>query len=182
MARMLYIHGFASCGIGRKSTALRNYFGDDIVVSPDLPYAPDEVVSLLEDTIRSNDVSLLVGSSLGGFYATVLAERFALQAVLINPSVHPYETLASYAGENHRFCDNALFEWKSEYLDGLRRLFVEPRNGDYLVLLQSGDEVLDYRIARRRYEKHRVVVEYGGNHRFENIEDYMCMIARFWRR
>jgi predicted esterase YcpF (UPF0227 family) len=182
MKKLLYIHGFGSCGTGNKSTALRNYFGDEVLIAPDLPYNPDEAVALLEDTIRSSGVSLLVGSSLGGFYATFLAERFGLQAVLINPSVHPYETLASYVGINRRFCDDAPFEWKSEYLDTLRRLVVAPRKGDYLVLLQSGDEVLDYRIARRYYEKHRVVVEYGGNHRFENIEDYLCMIARFWRK
>jgi len=176
---VLYIHGFASCGMGNKSAALRRYFGETSVFSPDLPADPEAAIALLEDSIRSVPDLLLVGSSLGGFYATVLAERHGLDAVVINPSVRPYDTLRPYVGTNRRFCDNRPFAWKADDLDKLKSMRREPKNGRYLVLLQTGDEVLDYRVALDYYKTSRVVVEYGGNHRFENLEDYICMIERF---
>jgi predicted esterase YcpF (UPF0227 family) len=175
---ILYIHGFASCGWGNKSKALRDYFQE--VLAPDLPPRPKEALKLLEDIIKNRPVDLLVGSSLGGFYATYLGQKYALKGVLINPSVRPYETLKAYIGQNERFCDGRQFEWKEEYIKELLELDTHNlRKNLFLVLLQTGDEVLDYRVALKKYENQRRVVEYGGNHRFENIEDYLCMIKNF---
>jgi predicted esterase YcpF (UPF0227 family) len=179
MSRVLYIHGFGSCGKGQKSTALTNYFGQGSVDAPDLPPSPDDAVSLLEGMIRENCYTLIVGSSLGGYYATWLAEKYALSAVLVNPSTEPYKTLAPYVGWQKRFCDGALFEFKPDYLQQLESMRSSPLKGRYLVLLQSQDEVLDYRKAHTLYQNHRVIVEYGGNHRFENMEDYLSMIGNF---
>jgi predicted esterase YcpF (UPF0227 family) len=177
---ILYIHGFASCGWGQKSRALEDYFGD--VEAPDLPPAPKDAVALLERRVGKGDVDLLVGSSLGGYYATYLGHKYGIKGVLINPSTRPYETLKAYVGVNERFCDGAPFEWKREYIVQLLDLDVRSlRKNLFLVLLQSGDEVLDYRVALKKYADQRRVVEYGGNHRFENIRDYLCMIAN-WRR
>ncbi len=175
---ILYIHGFKSCGRGNKSEVLRRYFGD--VYAPDLPYSPAKAMSFLEKTIEEKDIDLLVGSSLGGFYATYLAQKFCIKAVLINPSVHPYETLKPFIGEQERFCDKEKFLWKAEYLQELLRFDTSNlRKRLFLVLLQTGDEVLDYRVALKKYANQRRIVEYGGNHRFENIEDYLCMIENF---
>jgi len=179
MSGLLYIHGFASCGRGQKSTALTDYFGQESVDAPDLPPSPTDAISLLEQMIQRNHYDLLVGSSLGGYYATWLAEKFGLKAVLINPSTLPYKTLAPYVGWQERFCDGEIFEFKTVYLEQLKLFQTLPQKGQYLVLLQSEDEVLDYHKAKTFYHDHRVIVEYGGNHRFENIEDYLSMIGNF---
>jgi predicted esterase YcpF (UPF0227 family) len=147
MSRLLYIHGFASCGKGQKSTALTDFFGRENVDAPDLPPSPIDAVALLETELSKGCYSLLVGSSLGGYYAAWLAEKYALKAVLINPSTEPYETLRPYVGWQKRFCDGEVFEFKEVYLRQLRELGIIPQKGVYLVLLQSGDEVLDYRKA-----------------------------------
>ena len=181
MSKILYLHGFASCGKGNKSKALIEYFGEEEICSPNLPYAPAKAIEYLYDLIQTENIKLLIGSSLGGFYATYFAEKFGLSAILLNPSVMPWKTLASYVGWQKRFCDGEAFEFKEGYLRELEDLRAVPQNGNYLVLLQSEDEILDYRIAKEYYSDHRVIVEYGGNHRFENIMDYLSMIERFRR-
>lgn len=179
MSNVLYLHGFASCGKGHKSTTLKAYFGSEAVDAPDLPSSPLEAIRVLETQLHQQTDTLLVGSSLGGFYATYLAEKYGHKAVLVNPSTEPWNTLSSYVGWQKRFCDHQMFEFKSEYLAELKSLQVVPKEGKYLVLLQSGDEVLDYTKAQSLYNAHRIIVEMGGNHRFENIDDYLSMIENF---
>lgn len=176
---MLYLHGFASCGEGNKSRILKKYFLDETFFAPNLPYSPFDAIEALEKLIQTEQIDILIGSSLGGFYATYLAEKYHLKAILLNPSTEPWQTLSSYIGWQKRFCDDESFEFKEIYLTELKRLSARPENGTYLVLLQSDDEVLDYTKALSLYNKQKVVVEYGGNHRFENINDYLCMIDNF---
>jgi len=177
--RILYLHGFASCGEGNKSSELKKYFGKKNVLSPDLSPSPLDTIMMIEGLLKSEDIDLIIGSSLGGFYATYLAEKCQMNAILLNPSTEPWKTLAPYVGWQKRFCDEEVFEFKTVYLEQLKTMEVAPRRGKYLVLLQSEDEVLDYTKAQSLYNKHKVIVEYGGNHRFENIHDYMSMIENF---
>ncbi|MEA2047479.1 MAG: YqiA/YcfP family alpha/beta fold hydrolase [Campylobacterota bacterium] len=179
MAKILYIHGFASCGEGNKSLTLQSYFGQEDVLTIDLPPSPKDAIEKLEALIDSFKVELLIGSSLGGFYATYLAEKYQLKSVLVNPSTQPWETLSPYVGWQKRYCDEEVFEFKARYLEDLKTLQTIPKRGKYLVLLQSEDEVLDYAKAQSFYNEHKIIVEYGGNHRFENIDDYLSMIANF---
>jgi len=179
MSKILYLHGFASCGEGNKSTALKAHFGDNTIDAPDLKPSPLETIAMLESLLKTSEYTLIIGSSLGGFYATYLAEKYKIKAVLLNPSTQPWETLASYVGWQKRFCDDKMFEFKSTYIEELKNLLTIPLRGDYLLLLQSEDEVLDYTKAQSLYNKHKVIVEYGGNHRFENIDAYMSMIEKF---
>jgi len=179
MKKILYIHGFQSCGEGQKSSALKAYFGADYILAPNLPYAPLEAIAFLKRLIEKEKITLLVGSSLGGFYATHLAEYFKMSAVLINPATIPFITLERHLGWKERFCDGDKFEVTAKYLEQLKRLKVEPKVGNYLVLLQSDDELLNYKDAQELYVNQRIILEYGGNHRFENIEDYFSMIERF---
>ncbi|WP_309497721.1 YqiA/YcfP family alpha/beta fold hydrolase [Sulfurovum sp.] len=179
MSKILYLHGFGSCGEGNKSSELKKYFGENNVLSPDLLPSPLDAIGMIEGLLKSENINLIIGSSLGGFYATYLAEKYQMRAVLLNPSTQPWETLAPYVGWQKRFCDEEVFEFKTVYLNQLQTLEVMPENGNYLVLLQSEDEVLDYTKAQSLYNKHKVIVEYGGNHRFENIHDYMSMIENF---
>ncbi len=178
---ILYIHGFASCGDSSKSRLLKAHFGSDNLLAPDLPVAPDAAMDLLRDLIRTRSVSLLIGSSLGGFYATALADEFGLEAVLVNPSCHPYRTLAPYVGTNTCWCSGEPFEWERAYLLQLARIAERMRlpESNLLVLLQTGDEVLDWRVAAEVYREYEVVVEEGGNHRFENLWEYVERIRAF---
>lgn len=179
MLKILYLHGFASCGKGNKSLALQAYFGTENVTAIDLPPSPIDAVVRMEEILEASHFDLLIGSSLGGFYATYLAEKYQMKAVLVNPSTQPWETLASYVGWQKRFCDEEVFEFKTIYLEQLKTLQSIPQKGEYLVLLQSEDEVLDYTKAQSLYNTHKVIVEYAGNHRFENIDDYLSMIENF---
>jgi predicted esterase YcpF (UPF0227 family) len=179
MPKVLYLHGFASCGEGNKSTVLTHFFGKESVFVPNLPFAPLDAIAFLEALLVSSSYELLIGSSLGGFYATYLAEKYGLKAVLLNPSTQPWLTLAPYVGWQKRFCDEQIFEFKAVYLEQLKMLQTPPQNGSYLLLLQSEDEVLDYTKAQIFYNAQRVIVEYGGNHRFENLDDYLLMIENF---
>lgn len=179
MAKILFLHGFGSCGEGNKSTDLKRYFGTINVLSPNLPYAPQDAIAFIESLLKDEKIDTIIGSSLGGFYATYFAEKYAMKAILLNPSTQPWDTLSEYVGWQNRFCDEEVFEFKSIYLEQLLTLEVDVKNGSYLVLLQSDDEVLDYTKAQSLYNKHKVIVEHGGNHRFENIDAYMSMIEKF---
>jgi len=179
MAKILFLHGFSSCGEGNKSTALKAYFGAENIIANNLSYAPLDAITELEHLLKSENIDLLIGSSLGGFYATYLAEKFALKAVLLNPSTQPWQTLAPHVGWQKRFCDDEVFEFKESYVKAFKTLEVKPTKGSYLVLLQSEDELLDYTKAQSLYNTHKIIVEYGGNHRFENIDAYMSMIEKF---
>ncbi|MHC3995476.1 YqiA/YcfP family alpha/beta fold hydrolase [Thiomicrolovo sp. ZZH C-3] len=180
---ILYLHGFASCGDSTKTRLLKAYFGEAEVMAPDLPVAPAEALAFLRRLITQHDITLLIGSSLGGFYATALSSEFDLAAVLINPSVHPYRTLAPYVGTNTFWCSGEPFEWTNEYLLQLARIAEMMQLSDtrLLVLLQTGDELLDYRVAEAVYAGYEVVVEAGGNHRFENLGEYLERIEAFYR-
>ena len=179
MSKILYIHGFASCGRGNKSLLLKSHFGAENVIAPDLPPSPMDAIALIEGILETTPVDLLIGSSLGGYYATHLAEKYRMKAILINPSTQPWETLAAYTGWQKRFCDEEVFEFKAVYLEQLKLLQTDPQMGRYLLLLQSEDEVLDYTKAQSLYNKHKIIVEYGGNHRFENLDEYISMIEKF---
>lgn len=176
---ILFLHGFASCGSGNKSLLLRQWFGADQLLAPDLPADPLAAIELAGQLIAEHPVDLLVGSSLGGYYATWLASRHLLPALLINPSTRPYETLSGYIGRQRWWCRDESFDWSDQHLQDLRRFRIACPGGRYLVLLQSGDEVLDYRLARDYYANQRVIIEQGGNHRFENLSDYRSMIEAF---
>lgn len=175
---ILYIHGFASCGIGQKSRLLRDYFGRDRVLAPDLPDQPLAAAACLEGLLERHDIRLLIGSSLGAYFATWLNRRRSLPAVLINPAIAPSLLLEDYLG-THEGCQGRPIEVTPGTLAELRGLHRPVLRDDerYLVLLQTGDEVLDYRHAAAFYAGKDVIIEPGGNHRFETLSDHLPRIA-----
>ena len=178
---IIYIHGFASCGQGDKANLLKQHFSDRLVLSPDLPVEPRVALQQLQALIDQHGVSLLVGSSLGGYYADVLNTRQNIPSVLINPATRPFEALSQAVGQQTNWCTGKPFEWKVDYLQQLKKMYRPTLRKDerYLVLLQSDDDLLDYRLARDRYADYEVVVGQGGGHRLENLLDYLPMIDRF---
>ena len=99
--------------------------------------------------------------------------------MLINPSVKPYKTTKKYLGTNTK-SNGEEFEWKKKHLDRLAEFKVEkPNQNNYLLFLQNGDDVLDYRVALDFYKGCRMVVEEGGNHRFKGLDRYFDEITSF---
>jgi len=179
---ILYLHGFASCGISTKTRLLKDYFGEQNVLAPDLPVDPHEAIDFIRRQIFDHDIDLIIGSSLGGFYATYFVEQYGIKTVLINPSTQPFITLAPYVGTNHFWCSGEPFEFTRDNLNALFEYAVgrlkDPKR--YLVLLQKGDEVLDYTKAVQKYEGAALSVQEGGNHRFENLDEYLEIIEGFY--
>jgi predicted esterase YcpF (UPF0227 family) len=178
---ILYLHGFGSCGNSTKTKLLKEYFGEKEVLSPDLPINPVDAIHFIKKYIIEHDIDLLIGSSLGGFYASYFVELLEMRAVLINPSTQPFITLAPYVGTNDYWCKDETFEFTREQLKSLFEFSIgvpkQPTN--YLVLLQKGDELLDYTKAQDKYEGATLSVQEGGNHRFENLINYLVQIKGF---
>jgi predicted esterase YcpF (UPF0227 family) len=184
---ILYIHGFASSGLGTKARQVRDYFAPG-VLAPSLPYIPELAVDTLSQLIESlqscGTPPGLVGSSLGGTYALWLSEKYGLPAVLINPSVRPWETLAAHTGTGTSYYDGARFEWTPAHVESLKKYRVPSlsRPERILLMLQTGDEVLDYGIALETLPGAETIVEEGGDHTFAGFERHLPGIGEFFRR
>lgn len=170
---IIYIHGFGSSGYGGKSTLMREYFrsmGKDFI-APSLSYIPDLAIATLEELIESYDENIsLVGSSLGGYYSIYLAQKYNLKAVLINPSIKPFVTLEKCLGYAPSFFDDSSFEWKKSHLNMLEKYDISPLTQEnFLLLLQKGDETLDYREATEKFAAATLIIEEGGSHSFDGI-------------
>lgn len=180
---IIYIHGFASSGLGGKAKLLKEEFKEEIVL-PSLSYVPLLAINTLEQLIETylnlkQEVSL-IASSLGGYYAIYLANKYNLKAVLINPAIKPFKTIDKI-GFCTNYYDYSSFEVKQEHIDFLKQLNVKNiKEENLLLLLQKGDETLDYKEALEFLPKARLYVEEGGNHSFTNIEKYFLKIKDFF--
>ncbi|MEW5769113.1 MAG: YqiA/YcfP family alpha/beta fold hydrolase [Pseudomonadota bacterium] len=183
---LIYIHGFNSSSQSGKAREMAVWMAarglGEAYVCPDLPDRPAQAIALLEDLIaRSQGRAKLVGSSLGGFYATYLAERHDLKAVLVNPCVGCHEKLREYVGQPQKnWHTGQEYLFGAAHLADLQPLAVAPaRRDNYLLLVETGDEVLDYREAVAFYGGARQVVLEGGDHGFTRFADYLPAILEF---
>lgn len=180
---ILYIHGFGSSGHDGKASLFREYFEEE-VIAPSLSYVPNLVIDTLEQIIEmlleKGETVGLVGSSLGGYYSIYLATKYNLKAVLINPAIHPYKTLDKI-GMAMNYYDGTSFEVTAEHINALKALDIEnvPNQENFITLLQTDDEILDYNEAVEKLPDSELVIEEGGNHSFENIESYFRKIGAF---
>jgi predicted esterase YcpF (UPF0227 family) len=185
--RVIYLHGFNSSPASQKARLFTDYcqaWGVRDVVVPALSHDPARALQTIEDCMgeRAEDVMLLVGSSLGGYYATYLAERHGLKAALINPAVAPCEHLPSeIIGMHRNQYTHEEYEFTLEHIAFLRTLNVEKIRDPsrYLLLVQTGDRTLDYRLAVKLYAGCEQVVQDGGSHSFENFPVVLPRILRF---
>jgi len=180
---IIYIHGFGSSGLGGKSSQFREYFKNKRIpfIAPSLSYVPELAVATLEELIGTYDEVTLMGSSLGGFYAMYLAEKFGLKAVLINPAMNSSRTLKRVLSPKaHNYYDESSFEWNASHIEMLEKFVVdEVTDSNYFMLLQKGDDVLDYKEALAKIPKAKVILEEGGSHPFDGIERYFSKIEAF---
>lgn len=195
----LYIHGFNSSSLSHKTQVLKHWLelqgrGSEWCC-PDLPHRPFEAVELLSSLIESNietrnestnqKMSVkrlkLVGSSLGGFYANVLAAKYDLKAVVINPAIYPGELLKSELGMQTMWYSQDSYEFTQTHLNELNDLQIKtPRNPDNIFLMQErGDEVLDWKVAVEFYKDCHQLIFRGGDHGFTRFEDVLELIDRF---
>lgn len=184
--RLIYLHGFNSSPASHKARLLRAYMEErgfgHLFSCPMLPHRPQEAVRIIELEIARAAPArpTLVGSSLGGFYATWAAEKHDLRAVLIQPAVRPYVGLEAFLGPQRNLHSGEPYVLTREHLEGWRALAVERVNPErYLLLLETGDEVLDWREAAGKYEGARMVVRDGGDHTLASFPEHLARILAF---
>ena len=180
---ILYLHGFRSSPqswkarlLGEAMTArgLGRHFH-----CPELCHDPRQAIAQAEAVIAQGPCTL-VGSSLGGYYATWLAEKHGLPAILINPAVAAPLSLEAYLGPQENLYSGEIFEFTRDHIAALQQLAVAavtPQH--YWLLVEAGDEVLDYREAVCRYAGARQTVLPGGDHSFTRFPDFIPQIIEF---
>jgi hypothetical protein len=186
--QLLYLHGFNSSPQSHKARVTAQWFArnhpDVVFQCPTLSLYPEEAGATLErvvDDIGSPSL-LVLGSSMGGFYATWVAARCRCPAVLINPAVRPWQGREYLLGEQTNYHTGETHWFEQRDIDAFARFDVNPlpQPGRFLVLLQTGDEVLDYRLAADKYRDCELVVEEGGDHAFQGYERHLPKIHQFW--
>lgn len=186
---LLYIHGFNSSPFSDKAVMTAKYMARHhpsvAFHQPQLPNTPKAAMVLLTDyveaAIDAKEPLAYIGSSLGGYFASYLAETYGGRAVLVNPAVKPFELLDEFMGpqfnpytEQHYL---VLPEHKSEVAEFNTAVIRNPDR--FLVLLQTGDEVLDYREAVNKYHHCQLRVEAGGDHSFVGYESHLQTVSQF---
>jgi predicted esterase YcpF (UPF0227 family) len=182
---ILYLHGFTSGPQSHKAQALGTRMTArglaNAFLCPQLPASPALAVKLAESIIAARPVTTLVGSSLGGYYATWLAERHNLKAVLVNPAVVAHISLERYIGQQRWLYTGEAFEFTRAHIAELRALEMPilQRPDRFWLLVEEGDETLDYRHAVVRYAGSSKTVLPGGDHSFTRWNDYLDPIIEF---
>lgn len=186
--QLLYLHGFRSSPRSFKAQRMGAWIAAHRPEvqwwCPQLPPSPREAMQQVFDGIREwpPESMAVVGSSLGGFYASVVAERTGCRAVVLNPAVDPARDLARYIGEQTHFHDPAeAFYFEAAYIDELRVLAppVLTRPERYFAVIAKGDEVLDWREMRARFERARIKLLEGGDHALSDFDDHLGDLLSF---
>jgi predicted esterase YcpF (UPF0227 family) len=184
---LLYLHGFRSSPQSAKAKQMAAWMKLHAPRAtwwcPQLPPSPAEALALLDQGVagwpRHN--MAVVGSSLGGFYATVLGERLGCPAVLLNPAVDPARDLARHIGETTQWHDDAPFFFRPEFVDELRAMtpgeLACPSR--YFAVIATGDEVLDWHEMSQRYRGAHLRIVEGSNHGLTDFEQHLPHVLHF---
>ena len=182
---ILYLHGFRSSPASVKAQQLlaamaARGFADQ-VACPALSHVPAVAIAQAESLIAASATPVtLIGSSLGGFYATWLAEKHDLRAALVNPAVLTDLPPEDFIGPHSNLYTGEIFEFTHAHVEQLRGLdALEPTPARYLLLLEQGDEVLDWRQAALRYAGAEQIVLPGGDHGFTRFAEYLPRLLAF---
>ncbi|MGP0173232.1 YqiA/YcfP family alpha/beta fold hydrolase [Pseudomonas sp. NCHU5208] len=184
-ASILYIHGLnsspASLKASQLSRAMAHLQLSEQLRVPALHHHPRQAMAQLEALVAELGAPLLVGSSLGGYYATYLAERHGLKALLINPAVRPHLRFDGYLGPQRNFYSDESWELSEDHIHALAELEVAPPQDTrrYQVWLQTADETLDYRDAERYYRACALRIQAGGDHGFQGFSERLPALFAF---
>jgi predicted esterase YcpF (UPF0227 family) len=185
---LLYLHGFRSSPRSFKAERLAAWLAQHrpgvTWWCPQLPPSPREAMAMVDERTAGwpRDTRAVVGSSLGGYYASVVAERHGGRCVVINPAVDPARDLARYVGELTAFHDpSQRFEFRAEYLDELRAMrpaaLTHPERT--LAIIAKGDEVLDWREMSARHAGARLRLIEGSDHALSDFDDHLPALLEF---
>ncbi|HEX3062347.1 MAG TPA: YqiA/YcfP family alpha/beta fold hydrolase [Usitatibacter sp.] len=181
MKTIVYLHGFISSPRSKKAVMLGDYLrnvatGVDYVV-PEMHHRPSRALADAAAACERVPVAdlTLVGSSLGGFYATVLAERMGCRAALLNPAVRPHAHFHKHLGPQKNMYTGEEFTLTQQHVDELKAM--QPaaitRPGRYWLFVETGDEVLDYREAVDFYADALQTVVRGGDHTLASFPEHV---------
>ena len=185
---LLYLHGFRSSPKSFKAQRLQAWLAEHHRSvhwwCPQLPPSPREAMALVREGTAGwpAATSAVLGSSLGGFYATVVAEATGWPAVLMNPAVDPARDLAAYIGELSAFhAPEERFFFRAEYIDELRAMTPGQisRPERYYAIIAKGDEVLDWREMTARYPGVNLRLLEGSDHALSDFDDHLPHILKF---
>jgi predicted esterase YcpF (UPF0227 family) len=184
---IVYLHGFRSSPLSFKARLLAERMAAlgraDQFLCPQLPASPRAAIALVQGMIGAVDHAQLslIGSSLGGCYATWLAEQTGCRAVLLNPAVRPARDLATQVGTMQAYHSDEPFEFRPEYVDELKALQVEritePQR--YLLVAATGDEVLDWREMVDHYPGAQHCIIQGSDHGISEFADHLDPVLAF---
>lgn len=179
---ILYLHGFRSSPHSFKAQLLARRMEElghgAEYLCPQLPVSPAQAIAMAQGLVRNIDPAQLTlfGSSLGGYYATYLAEHLGCRAVMLNPAMRAFEKLVGYVGPQTMYHDaGESFEFKHEYLDELRAMHVPAitRPQRYFLIAATGDELLDWREMAGNFPGARHKVIEGSDHGLSDFAGYM---------
>ncbi len=182
----LYIHGFLSSSQSAKAQQLKQWLQQqgraDEWLCPDLSPNPEKAIQQLRELIQNCLQPVkLVGSSLGGFYATILSEEFNLKAVLINPAVKPHLLLKEKIGIHKAWHCNKHISFTKQDVNALEQMNIQqiqnPNN--FLLMIEKDDETLDSQLALELYKDCNQVIFNGGNHSFSRFKQVLYLIDEF---
>lgn len=184
---ILYLHGFRSSPLSFKTSLLArqmNALGrGDEYMCPQLPASPRAAIELamsIATSVAPQDLCL-IGSSLGGYYATWMAEKIGCRAVLLNPAVHAARDLLTQVGVKTQYHTNQPFEFKAEYIAELEALSVSTitQAQRYFLIAAKGDELLDWREMVAHFPQARQHVIEGSDHGLSDFADYADQVLTF---
>ena len=185
---LLYLHGFRSSPASFKARVMADWLAErrpDVHWwCPQLPPSPAAAWALIAQGIADwpQDQMAVAGSSLGGFYATAVAEAVGCRALLLNPAVAPARDLATQVGEQTQFHTPAeRFCFRPDYIAELQALTVPTitRPERYSALIAKGDELLDWREMVARYAGARIRLLEGSDHGLSDFKDHLPFVQEF---
>ena len=184
---IVYLHGFRSSPKSAKARIVDRRMAQlgrsAELICPQLPASPKAAMALIHtliDRYPAHELAV-IGSSLGGYYATWLAEKIGCRAVLLNPAIVPLKDLDAHVGVSTAYHSSEPFEFRREYIDELRALAVrqitQPER--YFLIAATGDEVLDYRDMVNHYRGARQQVIEGSDHAISEFSEYVDDVLAF---
>lgn len=187
---LVYLHGFRSSP--RSSKAVMTGEGVKAISSPANPIewycpqllaSPKESMAMVEERIKQTgaDRIVVVGSSLGGFYANYLAERYGCKAIILNPAVRAARELAPHVGMMTAYDSDEPFDFRPEYIDELKSLQVEKITNPsrYFLIAAKGDELLDWQEMVAFYPGAKHLVLDGSDHGIADYADHLPQVLKF---
>ena len=183
---ILYFHGFASSSNSNKAKVLKKYISENYknaeIIIPDIDNNFKLAVNQIHDLIdNAKHPIVFIGSSLGGYYAAYFSSKFKTKSVLINPAIPPLKDFEMYLGENENYSTGEKFIITQEDIRYIRKVsYKKYANAENTyVLLESGDEVLNYKETATYFSGSYMDIVYWGSHSYESLDEKLKNIVNF---